>query len=105
MKNALFWDVRTHFVHHRRHITSPLQSSPVNAVFGILCSVALVRTDVSEKYVAFVIKVTRIVELGKTLAVTSNFYFFRPDDGGGTFLRNVASYKSHQSHPRKRYYL
>jgi hypothetical protein len=27
MKNAVFWAIRTHCVPHRRHITSPLQSS------------------------------------------------------------------------------
>jgi hypothetical protein len=26
MKNAVFWDIKTHFVPHRRHITSPLHS-------------------------------------------------------------------------------
>jgi hypothetical protein len=26
MKNAVFWDIKSQFVHHRRHITSPLQS-------------------------------------------------------------------------------
>jgi hypothetical protein len=26
MKNVVFWDIKTHFVLHRRHITSPLQS-------------------------------------------------------------------------------
>jgi hypothetical protein len=26
MKNAVFWDIKTQFVPHRRHITSPLQS-------------------------------------------------------------------------------
>jgi hypothetical protein len=26
MKNGVFWDIKTHFVLHRRHITSPLQS-------------------------------------------------------------------------------
>jgi hypothetical protein len=26
MKNVVFWDIKTHFVPHRRHITSPLQS-------------------------------------------------------------------------------
>jgi hypothetical protein len=29
MKNAVFWDIKTHFVLHRRHITSPLHS-PAN---------------------------------------------------------------------------
>jgi hypothetical protein len=24
MKNATYWDIKTHFVPHRRHITSPL---------------------------------------------------------------------------------
>jgi hypothetical protein len=27
MKNAVFWDMKTQFVLHRRHVTSPLQSS------------------------------------------------------------------------------
>jgi hypothetical protein len=26
MKNAIFWNIKTQFVLHRRHITSPLQS-------------------------------------------------------------------------------
>jgi hypothetical protein len=26
MKNVVFWDIKTHFVPHRRHITSSLQS-------------------------------------------------------------------------------
>jgi hypothetical protein len=37
----------------------------------MLCRVALVRTDVSEELSAFFIKVTRVGELGTTLAVTS----------------------------------
>jgi hypothetical protein len=39
---------------------------------GILRRVALVRTDVSEDISASFIRVTRIGELGTTLAVTSN---------------------------------
>jgi hypothetical protein len=39
---------------------------------GMLCRVALVRTDVSEERIASFIKVTRIGDLGTTLAVTSN---------------------------------
>jgi hypothetical protein len=27
MKNVVFWDIKPQFVLHRRHITSPLQSS------------------------------------------------------------------------------
>jgi hypothetical protein len=46
MKNGVFWDMT------RR--------------------VALVRTDVSEELSGFFIRVTRIGELGTTLAVTSN---------------------------------
>jgi hypothetical protein len=45
------------------------------------------------------IRVTRIGELGTTLAVTSNQRTLRsschPDEGGAKFLRNVASYKRH----------
>jgi hypothetical protein len=43
-----------------------------NAVFWLLRRVALVRTDVSEELSVSIIKVTRIGELGTTLAVTSN---------------------------------
>jgi hypothetical protein len=39
---------------------------------GMLRRVALVRTDASEEFSASVIRVTRIGELGRTLAVTSN---------------------------------
>jgi hypothetical protein len=39
---------------------------------GMLRRVALVKTDVSEKLSASFIRVTRICELGTTLAVTSN---------------------------------
>jgi hypothetical protein len=39
---------------------------------GILRRVTLVRTDVSEERIAFIIGVTRIGELGITLLVTSN---------------------------------
>jgi hypothetical protein len=39
---------------------------------GMLDLVALVRTDVSKGLSACIIRVTRIGELGKTLAVTSN---------------------------------
>jgi hypothetical protein len=38
----------------------------------MLRRVALVRTDVSEELSASIIRVTRIVELGTTLALTSN---------------------------------
>jgi hypothetical protein len=39
---------------------------------GILCRVALVRTDVSEELSASVIRVTKIREPGTTLTLTSN---------------------------------
>jgi hypothetical protein len=38
---------------------------------GMLRRVALVRTDVSEELSVFIIRVTRIGELGATLAVTT----------------------------------
>jgi hypothetical protein len=52
---------------------------------GMLRSVALVRTDVSEELGASFIRITRIGGLGTTLAVTSN----------RRKLRNVGSYKNH----------
>jgi hypothetical protein len=39
---------------------------------GMLCRLALVRTDVSEECSASIIRVTRISELRTTLAVTSS---------------------------------
>jgi hypothetical protein len=77
---------------------------------GMLCRVALVRSDISEEPSASFIRAVRIGELGKTLAATSNRGTLRrntkyccsqftdschPDEGGGKFLRNVGSYKSH----------
>jgi hypothetical protein len=56
----------------------------------MLRRVALLRNDVSEELSASFIRVTRIDELGTTLAVMSN-----PDEGGAKFLRKVGSYKSH----------
>jgi hypothetical protein len=43
-----------------------------NGVFWVLRRVALVRTYVSEELIASFIRMTRIGELGTTLAVTSN---------------------------------
>jgi hypothetical protein len=63
----------------------------------MLRRVALVRTDVSESAsLISLIIVTKIGELGTTLAVTSNRRTPRrntdscdPDEGGAKFLRNV----------------
>jgi hypothetical protein len=55
---------------------------------GILCRVALVRTDVSEELRASIIRVTRIGELGRMLAVTSYASYFStiPDQVVNTTL-------------------
>jgi hypothetical protein len=42
----------------------------------MLRRVALVRTNDSEESIATIIRVTRISELGATLAVTSNYYCY-----------------------------
>jgi hypothetical protein len=55
----------------------------------MLRRVVLVRTGVSEELSSSIIRVTRIGELGRTLASC------HPDDGGAKFLRNVGFYKSH----------
>jgi hypothetical protein len=87
MKNVVFWDIKTQFVLHRRHITSPLQSPAGQCYvrFEVFTVVtvrnAVVRTDASEELSASIIRVTRIGELG-TSAVTK-------------LLQNVGSYKSH----------
>jgi hypothetical protein len=60
----------------------------------MLRRVALVRTEVSEELSLSFMKVTRIGELGTTLAVIST-YSCLPDEGGAKFLQNVGFYKSH----------
>jgi hypothetical protein len=78
LKNVVFWDIKPQFVPHRRHITSPLQSSIS------YCYVRFeVFTAVTMKNVVFWVvmpcgscknrhfRVRRIGELG-TSAVTSN---------------------------------
>jgi hypothetical protein len=75
---------------------------------GMVRRVTLVRTDVSEELSASFIRMTRIGELGTTLAVTSNrrtlrrntlvfvlVFICHPDEGGATFPRKVGSHKSH----------
>jgi hypothetical protein len=59
-----------------------------NAVFWMLRRVVLVRTDVSEKRTASIIRVTEICELKAMLAVTSD---------RSKLQRNVGSYKSHEA--------
>jgi hypothetical protein len=58
---------------------------------GMLRRVALVRTDVSEELSASFIRVTRIGELGTTLAVTNN----RRTLGISSQRASVASYSEH----------
>jgi hypothetical protein len=60
---------------------------------GMLRRVALVRTDVSEELGAPFIRVTRVGELGTTLAVTSS---------RRTLRRNTKSYGEVQSQEVKR---
>jgi hypothetical protein len=69
---------------------------------GMLRCVALVRNYVSEELSASIIGVTRIGELGTTLAVTNNRRTLRSYFAacllGATFLRNIDSYyKSHKA--------
>jgi hypothetical protein len=73
---------------------------------GVLRRVVLIRIDFSEELSASIIRVTRIGDVGTTLAVISNRHtdFCHPDDGGAKFLRNVGSYKGHAAqHPRRRH--
>jgi hypothetical protein len=54
---------------------------------GKLRHVALIRTDVSEKRIAPIIRVTRIAELGTKLAVTSNRSTLRANVGPSWQIR------------------
>jgi hypothetical protein len=61
---------------------------------GMLRRVALVRTDVSEELSASIIRVTRIGELGTTIAVTSNRRTLRRNTPSEQNRReNLKSYK------------
>jgi hypothetical protein len=57
---------------------------------GMLRRVALVRTDVSEELSASFIRVTRIGELGTTLAVTSNRSTLRRNTNGISSQRELS---------------
>jgi hypothetical protein len=56
--------------------------------------VALVRTDVSEELGVFIIRVTRIGELGTTLAVTSNRRTLRRNTYYILMMKAIRSYKT-----------
>jgi hypothetical protein len=69
-----------------------------NAVFWMLYSMALERTEVSEEPSASIIRVTRNGGPGTMLAVTINQRTLQrrtKRDGGARFLRNIDSYKRH----------
>jgi hypothetical protein len=68
-----------------------------NDVFWDVTPCGSCKNDVSEEPSASFIKVTRIGELGTTLAATSNRRKLRrnTNEGGARFLRNVGSFKSH----------
>jgi hypothetical protein len=81
----------------------------------MLRRMALVRTNISEEISASFIRVTRIGELGTTLALTTTHTrndSCYPDEGGAMFLRNVGSSRATRrnipedailhSHPRKK---
>jgi hypothetical protein len=55
----------------------------------MLCRVALVRTNVSEECRAYIIRVTRIGELGTTLAVTNNRRTLRCEEKSIHYPANV----------------
>jgi hypothetical protein len=67
----------------------------------MLLRVALVTTDASEERSASLIRVTRILELGTTLAVIATdarceeLIAVTSGDAGATFLRNVVLTKPH----------
>jgi hypothetical protein len=61
----------------------------------MLNRVAIVRTDFYEEHIASFIRVTKIVEVGTTLAVTN--YRSTLNDGSDKFLRKAGSYKSHMA--------
>jgi hypothetical protein len=76
----------------------------------MLRRVALVRTDVSEELSASIIRVTRIGELGTTLALTSNRCMLTANVPSSLMIEALSSSetsvlnKSHKAqHPRRRH--
>jgi hypothetical protein len=108
MKNAFAWVVtpRGSFKNlrfggtYRHHQGDKNRRTRNNMILG---TVTLVRTDISEEHIAYIIRVIRIVQLGTMLAINSNRSTLRrktsyhPDDGGDTFLRNVSSRATRRS--------
>jgi hypothetical protein len=96
MKNAVFWDIKAEFVPHRGHYVSATEPNRLMLckIWGfhgggyeecrLLGShrVAFVWVEVSEERIASVIRLTRIVELATTLAVTTKLK---------TLRRNIAN--------------
>jgi hypothetical protein len=86
-KNVVFWDIKSHFVLHRRHITCPLlrPASKCYGTFKIFSAVTMKnavfcdcarcgsgKNDVSEERKTLVVRVTRTDELGTSLAGSSS---------------------------------
>jgi hypothetical protein len=79
MNNAVFWDVRTQFLPHTKHITAREPSRLMSLRFdvftaviwrtpssGMWSRVAIVRADVSEENIASIIRIERMSELGNS---------------------------------------
>jgi hypothetical protein len=67
------WELSSSCPGHRTSLDAV--KTEISHTSGMLRHVALVRTDVSEELSASFIRVTRIAELGTTLAVTSNLTY------------------------------
>jgi hypothetical protein len=87
MKNAVYWNIKTHFIPHRRHLTSPLLSPAVSCYVRFVDYTAVtlkvthfwkVKRCVSCNNRRFgrmchlYLKGEKIRELAITLAVTTN---------------------------------
>jgi hypothetical protein len=86
MRNAVFWDIKTssyltgntlplcYITQSVCYVRSEVSTAATLRMpsSGMLRREALVRTNVSEDRITSIIRATRIGELGRTLAVTSN---------------------------------
>jgi hypothetical protein len=75
---------------------------------GILCRVALLKTDISEELIASIIRVTRIGELGTLIVAVFRLLVATNVVPGSpilvTLMMEVGSYKSHTTkHSRRRH--
>jgi hypothetical protein len=85
LRNAVFWDIKTQLVLHRRHITSPLQSPASYCYVRFVVFMAVTMKNAVVWDVA-------LCDCCKNRRFGETYPFHHQGDVVHTFLRNVGSY-------------